>query len=428
MARTICTTAASLLLGSAALLANGFAQGIVLPAGGAVNRGMGGATTGTAIEALGSMYWNPATITRLPANEMAFGFDGIYNNFELSSTFPSAGSGSTRGEQGMTPVPTIAWVHHAKNSDVTFGLGLMGVAGFGVNIRADSTNPILSPPAVLGGVGVGGIRSDALFFQINPNLAVRLTDRLSIAAGPVIGLGKVVLDQNIFVGGNADGTYPRGDGTRYHWGLGAQFGFHYVHDCCWEFGANIKTPTWYEPLRYFSEDSTGAARIDKVNLTLPMIVSGGLAYKGLEYVLLTTDVRYFDYTSTEAFGDPAAYGADGRALGLGWNDVLSVAVGAQFQMTDRLTTRLGYLFATDLIDDASTFFNIASDLSYQHVPTFGATYRLSSKASLSMAYNYVAEWTSSGPYVLPGLGAIPGSSVRTESDAHIATFGVNVRY
>ncbi|RMF42610.1 MAG: hydrocarbon degradation protein, partial [Planctomycetota bacterium] len=50
----------------------------MLPAGGAVNRGMGGATTGTAIEAIGSMYWNPATITSLRGNEMAFGFEGVY--------------------------------------------------------------------------------------------------------------------------------------------------------------------------------------------------------------------------------------------------------------------------------------------------------------------------------------------------------------
>ena len=42
------------------------AQGILLPCSGAVNRGMGGATTGAAIEAIGSMYWNPATISNLP--------------------------------------------------------------------------------------------------------------------------------------------------------------------------------------------------------------------------------------------------------------------------------------------------------------------------------------------------------------------------
>ncbi|GIW98412.1 MAG: hypothetical protein KatS3mg111_1745 [Pirellulaceae bacterium] len=423
---TICGLVAGAIIGFSGDRCCG--QGIILPAGGAVNRAMGGATTGTAIEAIGSMYWNPATITRLQSHELAFGFEGIYNNIELSSTFPNAGSGSSRGEQGVTPVPTIAWVHHLKHYEASVGVGLMGVAGFGTNLRADPSNPLLSPPPSLGGVGVGGIRSDALFFQLNPNLAWKLSDRLSVAVGPVVTMGKIVLDQNSFVAPNADGSYPRGDGTRYHWGMGAQVGVHCVMNDCWELGANVKTPTWFEPFRYFSEDVAGLPRTDKVNLTLPMVVSGGLAYRGFDYVVLTTDVRYFDYTSTEAFGDPPAYGADGRVQGLGWKDVFSVAVGVQMQLTDHWIARGGYLFATDLFDDSATFFNVASDLSYQHVPSAGFTYKLSSRALLSASYQYVASWSSTGPYILAGLGPIPGSSVTTDSDAHIATVGVNVRY
>jgi len=56
------------------------AQGIFLQAGGSVNRGMGGATTGTAIDSIGSMFWNPATISQLPTNELAFGFEAIYKS------------------------------------------------------------------------------------------------------------------------------------------------------------------------------------------------------------------------------------------------------------------------------------------------------------------------------------------------------------
>ena len=311
---------------------------------------------------------------------------------------------------------------------MTVGLGILGIGGFGINIRGDATNPILSPQFALGGAGLGGVRSDALFFHLNPAISVKLTDRLSIGGGPIVGLGKVILDENIFAGLNANGLYPRGDGTRYHWGLGAQLGFHYVHNCCWEFGANIKTPTWFEPFRYFGEDAMGLGRTDKVNVTLPMVISGGLAYRGLDSIVLTADLRYFDYSSTETFGDPAVYEADGGVAGLGWKDVFSVAIGAQLQLTDRLVGRLGYMYASDLIDDSTAFFNVASDLSYRHIPTVGASYQLSDCASLSVAYNYVAPWGATGPYVLPGVGPVAGSSVTTETDVHIATLGINVRY
>lgn len=405
-----------------------FGQGIFLPASGAVNRGMGGATTGTAIESIGSMYWNPATISQLKSDEMAFGFEAIFTNYTLSSTFPQAGSGSTDAEIGPNPVPSIAWIYHTCDPNVTFGLGIFGVAGFSTNVPADPTNPILSPPFALGGVGVGGIKSDAVFYQMNPAWSHQISDKLSVGVGPVIGLGKVALDDNIFVPPNADGLYPRGDGTRYFWGAGAQLGLHYIHDCCWEFGANLKSPTWFDSFEYFSEDAAGLPRTDSISITLPMIISGGVAYKGMPCTVLTMDLRYLNYVESEGFGDPAEYEPDASVSGLGWQDVFSLHLGAQFQLTDRLTGRVGYIYATELFDDAVTFFNIASDLSYHHVPSVGATYQLSESTALSFAYNYLFEWSSTGPYVLPGIGAIPGSSVTTEFDAHIATFGVNVRY
>ncbi|MAV36742.1 MAG: hypothetical protein CMJ59_14945 [Planctomycetaceae bacterium] len=407
---------------------NVMGQGIYLPAAGAVNRGMAGATTGTAIEAIGSMYWNPATIGRLPNDELAFGFEAIYSNFDVASSFPGAGSGFSEGENGVSPIPTIAWVHHTDNPNVTVGLGLLGVGGFGTNVRADATNPILSPPAALGGVGIGGVRSDAVFFHVKPAISVKVNDQLSIGGGPIVGLGKVTLDENILVGVNANGTYPRGDGTRYHWGLGAELGFHYVHNCRWEFGGSIKTPTWFEPLRYFSEDASGLRRTDVVNFMLPTVLSGGAAYKGFEFIVLTVDVRHFDYTSADTLGDPATYEADFGVAGLGWKDVFSVAIGAQLQLTERLTGRLGYMYASDLIDDSTAFFNIASNLSYRRIPTVGASYQLNEGAALSVAYNYVTPWRATGPYVLPEVGPVPGSSITTELDVHIATVGINVRY
>lgn len=404
------------------------AQGIILPAAGAVNRGMGGATTGTAVEAIGSMYWNPATINRLERDEVAFGFELLYGNSNISSTFPGAGSGSTDGEIGAVPAPTIAWVHHTENPNITMGLGIFTVGGFSTNYQADAGNPILSPPAALGGVGVGGIKSDALFFELVPALSVRMTERLTVGGGPIIGMGKITVDENLFGAPNADGTYPRGDGTRYHWGGGAQLGVHYVHNCCWELGANIKSPVWFEPLRYFSEDAAGLARIDTLNVTLPMTLTGGIAYRGLEHILLTADFRYFDYTSTEGLGDSASYRADGAANGLGWNDIFSMGLGAELQLTERLKGRLGYIYVSELFDDENTFFNLASELSYRHLPTVGASYDLNDHATISAAYNYVAPWQSTGPYVLPGVGSIPGSSVSTDLDVHILTVGLNVRY
>jgi len=407
---------------------NAHGQGVILQAGGAVNRGMGSATTGTAIDALGSMYWNPATIHGFERDEVALGFELIYANQTISSSFPMAGSGSSDAETGAVPVPSLAWVHQTTHPDLKFGLGIMGVGGFALNIRADPTNPILSPPLTQGGVGVGGIKSEAQFFEVAPAFSLRLTERLSLGAGPVVGLGRVLVDDNAFVPLNTDGTYPRGDGTRYHFGLGAQLGFHYVHDCNWELGANLKSPVWFEAFRFFSEDANGLPRTDTTEFDLPLILTTGVAYRGYEYVVLTADFRYTNFASADGFGDPASYQANGAANGLGWDDVFSMGYGAQLQLTERFTGRVGYYYVSELFDDSETFFNLASDLSYQHSFTCGSSYDLNEHATVSMAYNYFPEWGATGPYVLPGMGTIPGSSVTTDFDVHVVSVGLNVRY
>ena len=334
------------------------AQGIVLPSGGAVNGGMGGATTGTAIDALGSMYWNPATISDFKRDELGFGFQLVIPKQNISSTFPGAGSGSTDTDTGAIPVPTIAWVHQTSHPDVKFGLGVFGTGGFSLNMPADASNPILSPAPSQGGTGIGGIRAEAQYFQLAPALSLKLTERLSVGFGPTIGMGRLTFDANSYVAPNTSGQYPRGDGTRFHWGLGAQLGFHYIHNCCWEFGANLKTPIWFESLRYLSEDDNGLPRRDKIDFDLPMILSGGLAYKGFEHLIVTTDLRYFNYSAADGFGDAPSYRADGAANGLGWDDILALGLGAQAQLSERITGRLGYIFSSELFNKQDTFFKL----------------------------------------------------------------------
>ena len=395
------------------------AQGIFLPASGAVNRGMGGATTGAAIDPIGSLYWNPATIAAFERDQVGFGFEAIYARNEVSVTVPPV-SGSISDESGAVAVPSVGWVHQTNNPNIKLGFGLFGAAGYSVNMPA---HPVLGPTIL------GRFQTDASFFQMSPSVALTLTPRLAIGFGPVINMGRIFLGQNGLVPPNLpSATFPRGNGTRYHWGLGAQLGFYYMFNDALQIGGNIKTPMWFEPFRYHSETDLGTPRVDEVSVTLPMIVSLGAAYKGFQNAIFTADVRYLNYNDADAFGDPAGFGPMFNATGLGWNDVFSVHVGSQFQVTPRLTWRMGYMYVTNLFPSSATFFNVGSDVGYRHAPTFGGSFALNESTSFSFAYNYVPDWGTTGPVVAPVVGPIPGTSVTNRTSAHIATFGINVRY
>ena len=71
--------------------------------------------------------------------------------------------------------------------------------------------------------------------------------------------------------------------------------------------------------------------------------SWGVAYKGLPKTLIDVDLRYIDYANTSLFGTKVIDG------GLGWQSVFAVALGGQYQATDRITLRGGYLYNTNPI-------------------------------------------------------------------------------
>ena len=107
--------------------------------------------------------------------------------------------------------------------------------------------------------------------------------------------------------------------------------------------------------------------------------------------LLAADVRYIDFSNTGAFVDsgftPLLPGPTGGALrGLGMQDILVVALGAQYQMTDALSVRVGYSWNENPIPNSQATTNAASPLIIQHMLSAGASYQVTDAFFLSVAY------------------------------------------
>ncbi|MDR2763008.1 MAG: hypothetical protein LBB88_10425, partial [Planctomycetaceae bacterium] len=106
-----------------------FAQGIMLRGIGAVNTSMAGVATGTPIDSAGALNWNPASISALDKSELAFGLGLIFPHTRVSSSIGPL-SGSTKGEAGTIPNPSMSFVwRRCPKSPVTFGLGVSAIGG-----------------------------------------------------------------------------------------------------------------------------------------------------------------------------------------------------------------------------------------------------------------------------------------------------------
>ncbi|HEY0781944.1 MAG TPA: hypothetical protein VGE98_05770, partial [Thermoanaerobaculia bacterium] len=112
---------------------------------GAVNSSMGGAGVALPNDTLGALDLNPALLTELDGYTFEFGAeDARAQNSVASQVGPFSGKTRENGDNAV--IPHFGWTHHEKGSRLAYGVGFLGLAGFGVDSPQDSTNPSLAPP------------------------------------------------------------------------------------------------------------------------------------------------------------------------------------------------------------------------------------------------------------------------------------------
>jgi len=415
--------------------------GPVLTGAGPINRSMAGTAVATPIDAMGALFWNPAATTALPGSSLDFGLEFLAPHTQLASTLPASSfgpglppttlAGSSSGDNGVFPLPSVGLVYRPDDSCVAFGLGLFAVAGFGVNYAASGSNPILTPQPP-NGLGLGGICSELQVMQIAPTVAVQLTDRLSIGVGPTVSLARLRLDPLLIAApddanGNGFANYPvGGHHTRINWGGGFQVGAFYDMQNGWNLGTSLKSPQWFERFQFQSVNELGRPRADSINVELPLIASAGLGYTGFDRWIIGTDWRYIDFANAAGFGDQG-YAATGAVRGIGFRSIFAASVGAQYHLSDCLSLRGGYSFGQNPIPDSQSTFNVASPTIVEHTISMGASYQVTHALMLSFAYLHSFENSVSGPLVLP-MATIPGSSIRSTTSADMFLVGGTVRF
>ncbi|MGE0534759.1 MAG: OmpP1/FadL family transporter [Pirellulales bacterium] len=409
------------------------AQGIFLTGTGPINQAMGGAAVAAPLDSAGALNWNPATISGLRRSEMQFALGAILPTMSLDSQVGPL-SGSTPGQSGVSPVPTMAWVSRNPNSPWTFGIGVYGIGGFSTNYPASSladpanANPVLTPPPPFG-IGVGRVYSRAEIYQLAPTVSLALTEKLSFGFAPTIDLANAQVDPLILAPPNFAGgapTYGPGTGSRYAWGAGFQLGLFYVTDLGWQLGASYKSKQWFEPLHYNSNDQFGNPTFATLDFDLPSIISVGAAYTGFERWLYAVDVRYFDYGGAAGFNGEG-FLANGAVAGLGWESIFSVANGLRYQLTDRIALLGGYTFIENPIPNSQAFVNVGTPLIMQHYLSLGTSVRFGRRTYFNLAWTHGFEGQVSGPFVSPA-GPLPGTSVTSKVSVDQITAGVQVLY
>lgn len=418
--------------------------GLAVSGVGPINRSMGGASVAAPLDAAGAIYWNPATIGELGHSEMEFGTGILIPRTTISSRLPAGAlgagvpptslSGNTGGNNGVFVLPAIGLVYSPTESPWSFGFGIFEIGGFGTNYPIDRRNPILNPQVPLGR-GVGPLYTQYQVAQFTPTVALKLTDQFSVGIAANIDYGILYANPSLFSAPTLANSplgpapvYSSGMQGRARGGGGFQAGLFYNYSESWNFGASFNGPQWFDTYTWNAENPTnGNPARPRFGLNFPWTASVGAAYKGIDRLLVATDLRFMDYRDINGFRH-GGFGQYGQLRGLGWQNIFALALGAQYQWTDAFSTRIGYTFNMNPIGGSMTAYNLGSPNIIQHTIAIGASYNITQTFKLSLAYSHDFQNSISGPLVQPFVGRIPGSSVRTAATADAVYLGATVSF
>ncbi len=406
-------------------------QGLVLPGAGPVNRAMGGASTALPIE-IGGSYWNPALIGTFDRNQALLGSELMIPSTHIQTSLPAGAIngtfppqnryGQVRSDSGVTPNLATGLSFKLKDdSPYTVGMLIAGFVGGNVNYNGSYTAPLLTPRQPPAYFGVGPIYSNASMLAIMPMVSRQFGERLFVGAGPVVTTLTQSLDPAFFAPGPKDAfgltTFPAATHGRTYWGGGFQFGLLYEVDEAWNVGFSYKSPVWQERWSYNSSTPDLQPRRIALDAQIPAIYSWGVAYKGIERLLVDVDFRYFDYANADLFGTKIADG------GLNWRSVFAVATGAKYQLNDRVALLAGYIYNQNPIRDQTTLFNVQLPAIVTNTLSLGVTMALTE--DISMTAGWVHGFRNS---VEGGVIQIPGGSTRFDTQYDSILAGINVQF
>lgn len=361
------------------------ANGLNLNSIGSKALAMGGAFVGLADD-FSAIYWNPAGIAQF--NKQYFGFYGVdilpSGTYKLSPDIPGIGEiplVNAKTERKHYLAGMVAY-YYPVSKNMVAGLGIYTPSGLGANWdSADFAVLANDNPAVEWTSKIGVV-------TFAPAIAYKVNDQLSVGAALNINYG--MFDVAMYAGAT-EPPLPVVDLAQYEetmngWGYGATFGVLYKATDKISVGATFRTASTVK----FSGEATisnlpllggnSTSDLDR-EVTWPMWIAGGVAYRPLDKLVLTADLQWTQWSKIDViettYKDPfwalmmGQSGDDKRPMQ--WKDRLQVRFGAEYWINN-IAFRAGYYYDPSPAPDETM--NVLLPNYYFHALAAGVGYNL----------------------------------------------------
>lgn len=396
-----------LLLFSVVILfsSQAFASGFAVKDQGTKAMGMANAYVAVADDTSAAWY-NPAALAFQDGVSVTVGGQVVIPSVDFSG----ATTGSMDDKTHIIPFTYISY-----NSDalpVTLGLAIN--APFGLS--TDWTNSTASFDLASGGITFSQIQ----LININPVVAFKINDNLSIAGGVSYYLvNKVAFDSNF--------ATQHGDGD----GWGANAAIFYTSDdfnVGVTYRSRVKVKVSGAATGISGGPFTGLTDTVSVSVTLPDMISAGVAFHPSDNWTLSAQ---YDWVNWKTFDElNFIYGGAplGAALSAGspvpenWKASNSFSVGADWSINNKMNLRFGYAFDQTPVTDPDFSPRISDN--DRHFFTIGYGYSMSKDTTIDVAYGYIKV----NDRIQTASAAASGRNGTYKSDLHVASVAISHRF
>jgi long-chain fatty acid transport protein len=417
--------AATVSLAALTLASAAHAGGFAVREQSAQAQGMSFAGAASGSGGLGSMFWNPATITMNPGWQSQYSASAIIPSAEIQplpgtspllGTIPSGDIGQDAiVVSGYSSIQVNDWLWIGNSSGAPYGL-------------------VTKPRDVWAGQ-VYSRSSKIMTFDVNPILGFKVNDWLSFAFGPEIQYFDVKLKRALSPAATAGNAILEGDNI----GIGFTAGVTLSPWAGTVLGVGFRSSIHHE-LDGSVKPGGGFYIPIEAKLNLPETVTVGLTQTIWPHLRVNLGFEWANWSrlgtqavvATETIPGLALRGAPVTSLALNYKDGHFYSVGLEYDWNQRLTVRGGLAYEDSPITDAIRSTRLPDN--DRIWASLGATYKWNEKLSFDVAYTHI--FVKNTPIrIVPGhqdfiptpvaLGGLP---LVADVDARVDIVSVGLKY
>lgn len=336
-----------------------------------------------------AVHYNPAGLTQLKGSYISLGYVFEAPRFEVDS---NATGDTVEMQKQSFFLPNIYYVSDCKSENLRFGLGVNSPYGLSTDWAEDSFAKYVST------------ESDVKMINYNPTVAYKVNDYISIGGGLDFLTASVYKHKVVSAAlSNSGGDFElKGSDESWGYNLGLlikpaekhRIGISYRSEINIVLKGKVSLTGITEGLYPLIMGGSSYVTDMESKSTIPRSIAVGYAYQPNKKWTIETDVEWTDWASTEEELVKFPYEHDTNRLAVlnsgnpasrDWRGVFSYGIGAEYQATDKLELRGGFLYEASPISSAN-FEPVLPDAN-KHGVTMGAGYLLKDvKIDVSYAF------------------------------------------